>query len=775
MKFFAFVMLSLIFCAASADPTVVFSSKATGVEKTAVRELTDVLSRILGREVKTVEEGQPVPPGRLIYTGWTNFASRHMDCSKFRPEESLIKSVGPHLIITGGRPRGTFYGVCEFLERFGRVIHLNEKESCIPKNPQLSWPGDLNIKTLPVFRCRGIYVHGLNVRENREELLRYLSRCRENMFWQGVFTTEERERWGITPILGRPAPLNTLHCYSRLWPKTGMESARSLNTAGERDISRNYSGPGQICFSSELARKTIAEQMLGFIAQDRKEFPGSYPLFYNLSINDTPDRCLCGECLAREKKYKSYAGTVLEFVNSVAEKVGAVYPDVFVQTSAYLFTEKAPEGIKPRNNVIVRVSPSPYVNCCTMLPLTAEANKATLSDLKKWSALGKIHVWNYWVVYGQYAGRNACVTNIPALQTNLQLFRKLGSDYCFSECEFPESASFHTLRVYLGYQLLRDPYQELEPLLKRFFDAYFGPAASAMRQFFDYQTKRQTAEMKTDTQDASQRPYLDMEFFQFAERCFQAAEKAAGNDQTYLFRIRRERVPVDTARLSMHNLPPAPKIADRLKKNWAESMTRHYGKEWPTSETSPMNALFQKVNRPATGAKYPLPKELASRVCYEITWPEFNALTELASFGLRLVKDPEAAGGKAMYFEKPLRSPEKGFHTPHLRMGVFSRSQKEYLLSRTVTLKSDEKYHLYRVGVSGVDPMTVLLLHPTWQIRHHLDRYYEHGKNNRFDIWVSVKATGPAYEKNSKHANALWIDRILLLLPEDNGPQPQKR
>ena len=766
MKFYLCIAVLCLYSFLYADPVVIYSADATPVEKTAVQELTDHLKKILGRDVAAVKEGSAVS-GRRIYVGYTKFASEQLGVQKFGAEESLLKGVGDHLIITGGKPRGVLYGVYEFLERFGNVIWLDPDHTVIPYNPALTWQKDLNLRTAPVFRYRGIYINGINISKGREKLRAYMSRNRENIFWQGVFTKEERERWGITPLLGRPSPLNTMHYYSVLWPREGMESARSLNVVGERDYSRSYCGPGQICFSSPLARKKVSEQMIGFIREDRKEFPSNPPPFYNLSINDTQDRCVCKECTSRAKKYNSYAGTVLEFVNAVAEEVGKVYPDVRIQTSAYLFTEKAPDGIRMNKNVINRLSPSPYVGCQTMLPLTSPVNSETLLNLKKWSELGKIHIWNYWVVFGNYPGRNSGVTNIPVLQGNLQLFHKLGSDYVFSECEFPETASFHALRVYLGYQLIRNPYQDMDVLLKRFFTAWYGAAAPAMRKFFDYQNKRQVAELKKDGIDSTERPYLDATFFQFAERCFQEAEKSAGKNALLQQRIAQERISVDIAHLSAPALPADPAVAARLKQNWTESLNRLYGKVWPYGEKSRMDALFAKLNRPVKGAKYPLSAELAARVQYDLCWKDFNAVSELKSFGLKLVNDPDAVGGRAMCMAQPLRSPAKGYHKKDLQISVYSRSSKRNLLRTGITLAEDEKYHLYRIGVSCVELKTLLLLHPSWQIRQDLESYAEKPGEDRFDIWVSIKGTGPAYSPDSKQKNALFIDRILLLTPEE--------
>ena len=761
---FAVVLAALEFVCA--DPVVVYSAEATGAEKTAVRELVNHLTAVLGRQVSAVREDAGPASGRLIYVGRTAFAAKHAEIAKFQPEESLIRSVGKDLVITGGRPRGTLYGVYEFLERVAGVVWLDEKNSHIPRTPGLKWE-KLDIRVLPAFRYRGIYTTPIWCGNNREERLQFLSRCRENIFWQCNITAKERERWGISPVLGRPAPLNTMHFYSVLWPREGMESARSLNKNGDRDFSQSFAGPGQICFSSPLARQTVARQLKGFIEADRKEFPDSPPPLYNLSINDTHDRCECKECVGRAEKYKSYAGTVLEFVNAVADGIRESYPDVRIQTSAYLFTEKAPEGIVPRPNVVVRLSPSPWgSNCQTMVPLDSPVNRKTLDDMKKWSAMGKIQIWNYWVLFGNYAGKNAGVTGISAVIENLRIFHRLGSDYVFSECEFPDTASFHGLRVYLGYQLLRDPFQPVGPLLDRYFAAAFGPAAKSMRGFFDYQQKRQAAGPQRDMMDSSMRPWLDAEFFRTAEKCFAAAEKAAGGNERLLRRIRQERVPADIARLSVRTLGPDRAAALRLKKNWETALTRWYGKSWPKREADNLKNFMKKIEVPEKGAKYPLPEHLAGRVMYDITWPEFNTVTELASYGLRLADDPEAAGGKAMCLAKPKRTPVKGFHNRNLQAGVFSRSRKATLTVKVFPVESDEKYHFYDLGRAKLDPVSLVYIHRMWFLQQHLDRYYLAGEKNEYDVRISLKAEGPAYCPGSKKPDALWVDRILLLSPD---------
>ena len=168
---------------------------------------------------------------------------------------------------------------------------------------------------------------------------------------------------------------------------------------------------------------------------------------------------------------------------------------------------------------------------------------------------------------------------------------------------------------------------------------------------------------------------------------------------------------------------------------------------------------------PAKGCRYPLPEELASRVKYDIAWPDFAAVKNLASFGVALKEDPQSPCGKAMCIARPLRMPEKGFHSKVLQTGVFSRTAKKAQVTKIFRVKADEKYHWYTLGEVKLDPVSILYVHRSWFLQHLLDRYYMPGEENRYEIRVSLKAAGPAYSPGSTAENALWLDRVLLLAP----------
>ena len=101
-----------------------------------------------------------------------------------------------------------------------------------------------------------------------------------------------------------------------------------------------------------------------------------------------------------------------------------------------------------------------------------------------------------------------------------------------------------------------------------------------------------------------------------------------------------------------------------------------------------------------------------------------------------------------------------------MQIGIYSRSAKKALATGSLSVKSDEKYHFYKIAQVRLEPVTLLYIHSSWYIQQHLDRYFAAGENNVYEIWISLKAQGKAYSKNSVRENSLSVDRILLLEPE---------
>lgn len=770
--------LVLLFSLAAGAVGIVVPREPLPATVTAAEELKTHLEKSLDAKIAVVREGAAVP-GPQIYVGDTGFARKAgIDFSKYGMEESLIRAVGPDIVIGGGRPRGTLYGVYFFLERFCGVVWPDHLTAVVPKKRALSIPHGTDLRISPSVRYRGVYVMRLcNYRgEMREALLRFRSRMRENIFWEEELTPDEKARWGITPVLGRPAPLNTLYHYIKEWPETGMEEALSLDARGRRLRPVGIRGPGQVCFSSVLARRKFAEQMKEYIARDRAENPSYPPEFYNLSINDT-DRgnCVCANCRALAEKYGSPSGAMLEFVNSVADEVAKVYPDVRIQTSAYYFTSRAPRGIRPRKNVFVRLSPIDVTfrgACHNMKSADDPVNASALADLLAWSRIGAVQLWTYWINYGDDIC-NGGIVDIDTIWKNIRLYRARGADYIFGECEGPHLASFHGLRVFTGYQTMKDCSLDLETILETYFKNFYGPAAGPMRQLYEHIRTRQQEHPHLSVTSAVQLNYLDPAFFREAEKHLAAAEKLAGTDRELLLRIAAERFVLDMTRLAIRDawpeepgLPSRRAILRRIEKNRIPVLRRCFG-PLTARYMRPLERSLRQLSDPVPGAKYPLPEELAGRRVYEITTGDYPDLNELRKHGARLEKDPDSVTGSAVTLRKTGKDHP---HTAEFSCGVQSRFLKKSLLKCKFPRTRDEKYHWHRLGRIRITPMTIFWGHGSWALQFPLDRFRVRGAENEYDLYLSVKFVGPASSPGSTRENAIFIDRLVLAVPASGGP-----
>ena len=462
-----FISLLAAFTAVALDVKTIYhpAGDLCPMDKFAVIELSEHLEKVLGHKIQVSEENDSNAKD-AIFLGHTKYASRHnIDFSSFQHEEWLIKNCGGAIVLGGHRIHGNLYAVYEFLERFADIDWLDGKSTFIPQLKELDVPSDTELRGKPSLRYRGIVTM-----QTGNDVSLFKLRSRENIFWE---LKTLPYKLGFKPVFGRPARLNTFYYYINDWPMTGFEQFYSLDVNGERVRPKGEAGPGQICFSNKECQNKIAKQMIEYIKKDREESPDDYPLLYNLSANDSMDTCYCEACQSLTKKYGAHSGALMTFVNAVAEQVEKVYPDVVIQTSAYVFFEKAPEGIGVNKNVKVRCTPYPYgLGMDTMRSINDPTNVRPLTELKKWSNLGKIQIWNYWISYGDRNHANACVAPIDAIHDNIKTYHKLGADYIFSECESSDVTTFHPLRVWFGFKILNDVDADKEALLDRFFNRY---------------------------------------------------------------------------------------------------------------------------------------------------------------------------------------------------------------------------------------------------------------------------------------------------------------
>jgi hypothetical protein len=273
-----------------------------------------------------------------------------------------------------------------------------------------------------------------------------------------------------------------------------------------------------------------------------KEHPNANII--SVSQNDTFNNCQCEQCKAVDDAEGTPAGSLLKFVNAVAEAIEEDHPNVRIDTLAYQYTRKAPMTIRPRRNVIVRLC---SIECCFAHPLEtcpARENERFREDIIAWGPIAPLlYVWDYTTDFGHYLQP---FPNFDCLQSNVRFFVKHGVKSLFEQGNYSAGGGgeMEPLRAYVLAKLLWNPDTDVQKHISEFLTAYYGSAANKVQAYLDA-IHRPVREQGKHIHifDGPKSAYLSPEFLDNAERLLDEAEQLAENDEVR-FRVLVARLPV---------------------------------------------------------------------------------------------------------------------------------------------------------------------------------------------------------------------------------------
>lgn len=784
----AVVLLACLTAPLHAEPLRLAHSGATGyvliqsaapteAERYAASELVHFFQRATGAELSIVDEADH-DGTRAIYLGWTAFAQRQgIDLDALGREEWMLRTVGSDLILAGGRPRGTLYAVYEFLETQLGVRFLDPDTERVPEQPMLTLAGPLNDRNAPAFERREIYtvVNG----HGPEAWTRFQVRLKINSFANGW--RELPARYGYSLKHGSPYTTHTHHRYVDDFPEAfDQEDHIALTHRGNRDPNR------QPCMSHPDVRRIFKSKLREYIRRDRAALlqagrgPDSFPRYYSLVPNDgTSGKCVCDRCLALKAKHGAYAGVVLDFTNDIAEDIAADHPEIVVLTSAYLYYRDIPEGIRPRDNVVVKLAqlPASY----NTLPLRDHLrgfdhplNAAPRQEWVDWGALSpSLSVHDYWHHH-----------NTRTLAGNLKFYHEHGVKHFFTE-NLLLGSRLHNLvdvQFYVASKLLQNPAVDSEAAIAEFLTLYYGPAAPVMRQFMDYLERRQEEEPNYHGRvPASALAYRDVAFYVDTDALLAKAESLVTADSRTALTIRQERLPLDRAMLgNWHRLARKARdggvewpfdrqqVYERLAANYELAYAKYGG--WGAARArSDAQELDYLRDMP------PVPAQFEGREIVDFCGPGFG-LTRARRVPRLQVDDPDAATGKAWRLEAEFSrssSPDNLMPVVHNQPPEFGLSDahatprfRTTRILEPAEIPQDENYHWHHVGRAQMTRTLYFYAHHSWIFDFNLGRRVYNAAlpdQKDYDVYVSLKLEGPAYVPGSERANAFSIDRLILV------------
>jgi hypothetical protein len=505
---------------------IVIPDEPTPSERQAAAELAMHWEQLTGSTLPILADAA-VGDRTPILLGRSALIAKHgikVDRKRLGLEGIHLQTAGPVLVLAGGQ-RGVLYAVYTFLEDELGCRWFTADCSTVPRQG-----------TFTVDRLKRISVPALEYRATDYPNSRDADWAVRNRL-NGTQTLIDRARGGKIDYKG------FVHTFSYLVPP---ETYFATHPEYFSEINGTRLGPEntQLCLTNPDVLRLATETVRRWI----QEAPDA--TIISVSQNDWHNYCQCAPCTALADKEGSQAGPLLHFVNGIADAIAAEHPDKIIDTLAYQYTRKPPKHVNPAPNVAVRLC---SIECCFSHPLaTCPTNRSFVADIKGWAKICKrLHIWDYVINYAH------CIQpfpNLEVIQPNLDFFIRNGVTGIYEEANyFSRGGELAELRTYLMAKTLWDPDYSTAKAIREFTEAYYGPAAPAIR---DYLTLLQRTVCSDPTRHVriytAPGDYLsNPEMLASADLLFDQAEAAVAADATLLQRVQVARLPLLYTRIAL--------------------------------------------------------------------------------------------------------------------------------------------------------------------------------------------------------------------------------
>lgn len=438
--------------------TILVSRTATNPERKAAEVLSDTLYQMTGATFKTqMETGSETVSSRFISLGDTNLLRRSaaaMARQKLGAEGYAIDVEKNTLFLTGGAGRGPVNAALALLEEDLGCRWYAIGTSDIPRISKLAFRPVIRVFT-PKLEIRDpFYFDAFDVNWSLHN--------RTNSILVKIPT-----EWGGSTSY---AFNQIVHTYERDIPAgeffaTHPEYFALVN--GKRQ-------PTQLCVTNPDVLRITIERL--------KKFLGKNPTakYVGVSPNDGRGFCDCPNCKAIDEAQGTRMGSLLQFVNSIADSLAVDYPDLKITTNAYTETVRLPRTIRPRKNVVIELCTDTHAWRYLFLNLTETSRFR--EALQEWKQTGsEIHVWDYTMNYVHYL---LPMPVMPVVNTNINFLTEQGvKGLMLQGKENASGASDARMQCWVWAKQLWDPSRDTKSLMRDFTFGYYKEAAEPIWRY----------------------------------------------------------------------------------------------------------------------------------------------------------------------------------------------------------------------------------------------------------------------------------------------------
>jgi hypothetical protein len=467
----------------------------SGQASTAAEELRHYIEKASGARMAILPEDKlaELPPGfSRVFVGPCQAAVRLVHLRKLQPEGFVIKTDGDDLYIVGRdkteaglRVNGTFYGVCEFLERFVGVRWLmaGPAGEVVPRRQTIR-AAAADICQEPLLWQRRIRNSKTGGHSDRiEAILKEWNVPLEQ--WRTTFSRQQTEPWFRHQRLGARVKLSYGHSYGGWWDRyhESHPDIFAMQPDGTRVNTRERE---RLCVSSPA--------LWDLVAEDRIRQLRANPSLTAVSISPNDGGanhfCCCERCRAwdspkAQEIYRNDPGVeqgadipltdrYFRFYNEVARRVKRELPDRYLGCYAYSLYRTPPLTLDHlEDNLIVGyVGFSSYVD--------DRVRRSNREEWLRWNKLARQLILRPNLLWGPMG---LPVNYVHKLADDLRFL----ADHGMRATDFDGGIGnwgTQGLDYYVLARLLWDPHQAVDPIVEDYCRAAYGPGAAAMKQYY---------------------------------------------------------------------------------------------------------------------------------------------------------------------------------------------------------------------------------------------------------------------------------------------------
>ena len=437
---------------------IVLPKEPKGAEKTGSAFLQKALLQSSGLLLPIVSE----PAEHSIFIGGERRSER------IRWDGFCIQTDDRNLYLFGNEERGTLYACYEFAESRLGYRYFAVGVTRISCEGEVQIPSGLDEIHNPGFEVRRVSWADLAYDPE------FASHARVNSHLEA-----DMEAYGGTVYDFIPCHTFYQYCpadeYFREHPEYYSERD------GKRIPCRDAGGPGQLCLTNPDVLRIVTNRIL----EELREHPERKLI--DFSQCDCGNYCQCEKCAAVDAEEESPAGSIVRFVNAVAEAVEREFPDVLVQTFAYDYSVKPPKFTKARKNVLIRYCTFDACFRHALDDTDCEINSATVRpEMLGWKdCCSQLSLWDYLSNYNCYL---APFPNLYSLWKNASFYAECGVRHLYESMDTTHSTTgpYGDLKAYLAAKLCWNPTVSKEDYLiwiDEFLEAFYGPGWEDIRSY----------------------------------------------------------------------------------------------------------------------------------------------------------------------------------------------------------------------------------------------------------------------------------------------------